>query len=565
MDLGKWQGLFYGSILSRGWNYFQDGSVRELSRSGNRIFATVIGSEEYEVSIELENGGVSFMDCTCPFAEGGENCKHMAAVLYAAQAADELPTPNAKMLLHKKAEPIERVEDENRAFRQALEEMPEDALRALVLELAQDDPKLRSRILSTQKRKLPESNLDELEYEIEELTRKAADRHGYIDYNHAYDYAWGLVGFLQETVPFILEGGEVMDAFRLTCYGFTTFAEQDMDDSDGGFQVVADACQELWNNQIEAASSAQREKMFAWFERTGTSPDFADDVLEAFRLTAFHDRVFLKKNLAMLDAKIARLEGAKDSFSEDYHLTNCVIRRLRVMEELGASQDEINSFREPYLHLHGVRETLLQEYADQGRNEEAIDLLLKSCELDGDSPGYVGQHKLRLLEFYEKTGEQDLWKAAMEDVLLNSRQYCLDHVHEFKNKLSPEDWQKFLPRLLDAGTLSGCLLDLLAEEEMYDRMMTELEKSASLDSILKYAALLQPRFPERLTACFAHNLQLQMNRAYDPKGYRRAVEYLTNLQRLPGGRAAAKAMAEKWRSEHPRRRSMLEALDKIGL
>lgn len=565
MDLGNWQGLFYGSILSRGWNYFQDGSVAELSRSGNRIFATVIGSEAYEVSVELENSGVGFMDCTCPFAEGGENCKHMAAVLYAAEAADEIPAPNAKMLLHKKSEPIERAEDENRAFRQALKEIPEDALRALVLELAQDDPKLRSRILSTQKRKLPETELDELEYEIDEITRQAADRHGYIDYNHAYDYAWEVTEFLQKVVPFILEGGEVMDAFRLTCYGFTTFAEQGMDDSDGGFQVVADACQGLWQDQIELASSAQRERMFAWFEKAGTSLDFADEVLKDVRLTAFHDQVFLKKNLAVLDAKINQLQGEKDSYSSDYQLTNCVIHRLRIMAELGASQEELNGYRAPYFHLHGVREALLQEYADQGRSEEAIDLLLKSCELDRDSRVYVEQHKLQLLELYEKTGKLELWKVAMEDVLLTFQQYRLELVHRFKKALSQEAWMEFLPRLLDANTLSGCLLDLLAEEEMYDRMMTELEKSASLDSILKYATLLQPLFPERLTSCFAHNLQLQMDRAYDPKGYRRAVEYLTNLQRLPGGREAAKAMAEKWRSEHPRRRSMLEALEKIGL
>lgn len=54
-----------------------------------------------------------------PFAEDGEYCKHMAAVLYAAQAADELTTPNARMLLHQKAESIERVDDDGMAFRQA--------------------------------------------------------------------------------------------------------------------------------------------------------------------------------------------------------------------------------------------------------------------------------------------------------------------------------------------------------------------------------------------------------------------------------------------------------------
>ena len=81
----KWKHLFQPHILSRGMDYYSNSQVAMEEVSEDQIFATVEGSDFYEVSIELNGGKVSYMYCDCPYAEGGSNCKHMAAVLYAAE------------------------------------------------------------------------------------------------------------------------------------------------------------------------------------------------------------------------------------------------------------------------------------------------------------------------------------------------------------------------------------------------------------------------------------------------------------------------------------------------
>lgn len=91
--------------------------------------------------------------------------------------------------------------------------------------------------------------------------------------------------------------------------------------------------------------------------------------------------------------------------------------------------------------------------------------------------------------------------------------------------------------------------------------MGMLEKQNSLEALLRYASILTEKFPERLTACFAENLQRKMNQAYNANAYRAAVGYLSNLKRLPGGETAAQELADTWRKTYPRRRSMLEALN----
>lgn len=66
----------------RGFYYHCEYAVENLDVTEDGIRADVIGTEDYEVEISLENGDVTNMYCSCPYAESGNNCKHMAAVLF---------------------------------------------------------------------------------------------------------------------------------------------------------------------------------------------------------------------------------------------------------------------------------------------------------------------------------------------------------------------------------------------------------------------------------------------------------------------------------------------------
>ena len=81
---GSWKDLFAPHILQRGYNYYQEGRVWDLVRQGNEITALVSGTDEYHVTIQLddETKEIIDIDCDCPYAEDGNHCKHEAAVLY---------------------------------------------------------------------------------------------------------------------------------------------------------------------------------------------------------------------------------------------------------------------------------------------------------------------------------------------------------------------------------------------------------------------------------------------------------------------------------------------------
>lgn len=79
----KWERLFKPHILERGVEHCCSGNVAVSEANTDGITAVVEGSEEYDVFIELNRNRALAMECTCPYAEGGENCKHTAAALYA--------------------------------------------------------------------------------------------------------------------------------------------------------------------------------------------------------------------------------------------------------------------------------------------------------------------------------------------------------------------------------------------------------------------------------------------------------------------------------------------------
>src|SRR5262245_61823471 len=71
---------------TRGNRYFLGGAVRAIEGSGSEVVATVRGSEWYRVRLSRE-ADAFLASCQCPyFAKFRECCKHVWAVIMAADA-----------------------------------------------------------------------------------------------------------------------------------------------------------------------------------------------------------------------------------------------------------------------------------------------------------------------------------------------------------------------------------------------------------------------------------------------------------------------------------------------
>ena len=86
--MNDWREKFEAHILERGIKYYEQGRVSPVEKTDCGYRATVHGSDSYTVDIFVEEGDVTDMECSCPYAESGENCKHMAAVMMAVENGD---------------------------------------------------------------------------------------------------------------------------------------------------------------------------------------------------------------------------------------------------------------------------------------------------------------------------------------------------------------------------------------------------------------------------------------------------------------------------------------------
>jgi uncharacterized Zn finger protein len=137
------RGLTDPAVYGRGVGYLREGRVEPQAREGSRFRATVRGSVPYTVEL-WDDGGRPGWSCTCPYAEDGAFCKHGVAVallLDAGAPPDALPADLQVSV-------DEPTDDADGLLVEHLDGLDRDRLVALVLEAADEDWRLRERLLA---------------------------------------------------------------------------------------------------------------------------------------------------------------------------------------------------------------------------------------------------------------------------------------------------------------------------------------------------------------------------------------------------------------------------------
>lgn len=75
-----WRNYFTSTILDRGKRYYKKGLVQDIKEDHGRYTAVVVGSIPYTTSVLKKANKQLGMSCSCPFAQDGKKCKHMAAL-----------------------------------------------------------------------------------------------------------------------------------------------------------------------------------------------------------------------------------------------------------------------------------------------------------------------------------------------------------------------------------------------------------------------------------------------------------------------------------------------------
>ncbi len=558
--MSDWKDLFQEHILDCGESYYFDGAVLELHKTEHGYHGVVEGTEDYEVDIEMEGGRICEMYCSCPYAEGGNNCKHMAAVLFEIEEQSE-----EDILTEETCQ-----DDQEQEVEEIIERIPEEELRSFVKEIAAQNSEIRNILMTRYAVKIDEKQMDLLKQGVNQHVWEYGDRSGYIDYRNAWDFCWALENYLEDKVDTLIDRKCYRQAFELTNYVFRTIGNIDIDDSDGGTSQVANACYDKWKEILENCSEEEKNEMFSWFMSHLSCNyviDYLEDYMEDFLTHEFQNREMLEKMLKDLDERIEMQALSTDcgsTWSVRHGYENNIIKRLELMERLDFPEEEIREYRRRHWRFSAVRELEIQENLDNGNLDEAIRILQESKTLDKEYPGLVARYSEQLISIYETQPDKEGYKKELLYYVFECPQNNLVHIYKLKEVCTDKEWEDYREQILKNPKNYNILYPFMEKEGMYESMLECIRKETFIYNLDKYEKVLKEKFPDQVRDIYISYLRHEAERAGNRKRYRELMKYLKKIRRYPGGKEKASEIAENWRGMYYRRTAMMDEMRKAG-
>ena len=214
----KWKKLFQSHILERGYHYYLQDAVENLRVYENTLQADVIGTEEYEVEISLnEKEEIKEMYCSCPYAEDGWNCKHMAAVLFewteGKKQYEVVESKEDEDILFMRVYSTEAFKKKEEAIQNLIEQADIKVVKSYLTSMLLEDEKSLVRFYNIVKPK--EVNVKHYKTQVDGIVNRYLGKSRFISYQQARGFISELEEIYATDVCRMIENEQYMSAFEL--------------------------------------------------------------------------------------------------------------------------------------------------------------------------------------------------------------------------------------------------------------------------------------------------------------------------------------------------------------
>lgn len=540
----EWKSLFASHILERGYDYYMDGAVVDMEISENSIDAQVSGYDLYDVEIVFDNDEIEEMYCSCPYAEGGKNCKHMAAVLFEYDNKDEYNESN------------ETIED-------MVNSADESVIRNFLTEILENNERLYIKFKNTVLRHSGKSDISSLKNEINYIVSANSDEGGFIDYRSAWDFCSELMDFIIDNVKPLMEKGYLEETFDLIMYIFKTISDIEIDDSDGGTSMVTNLCCDILKTVISRSDLNMKEKFYSLLieQNKGNLMDFFEDMVEDILIDEFSEEEFVIKNLEFTDKKLKEAEKDEEEWGSNYRAGVWFERHIRLMDTNGSDFNDKINYCKAHWKLSKARKFYIDEYINRKEYIKAIDALNESIKLDEDYSGLISDHMYKLMDIYKAIGDNEKYISVLWELTVQLGNINL--YKELKNQYTDEEWAEKREILFSQVKNRFIVAEFYKEEKLYDRLLNYVVRSNGLFEADKYKNILSKIYPDEILVKYKNELENMAKYTADRKVYREWVYILRQMRKIKGGNKVVNEIINDWKVTYKRRKAMMEELDRL--
>lgn len=575
----NWQKLFASHILERGYDYYCDGAVENIEIGRDDIRADVVGTEDYEVEISLNDGKVTDMYCSCPYAAGGNNCKHMAAVLYewTADIMDEdepEDTDNEDMDNDADAESMDLFEPavtvcdykkKSAAVEKLVTSAERDIVQAFLVSVLAEDKKLLLRFRNMVNKCATKEDVEDYFEQIDEIADRYLGRDHFINYYQAYDFMLELEEIIDKDVRRMIDNGSHISAFHVMNHIFVLLGNVDMDDSGGETSMLAEQIYQLWLELLTKVNAQDKRKMFIWFttHMDGSVIDYLEEYIEQIIMEEFKEPEYEQDKLSFMEEMIEKAEKKDSGWSRDYAVGKWTVTYLKTLEEKNAPEDQLEEICKKYWNNSGVRRYYIDRYFEKKEYDRVLQVLDESIELDKAYRGQVLEYIQKKKEIYRLQGNKSAYIEQLWKLVLEQSAGDLDIYKELKAQYSEKEWLIKREELFKKLPPNAHIDRLYKEEKLYDRLLAYVLKSSGLYAVQSYENVLKKEYPKQILSKYQGEVNKMASCTGNRKHYADLVALLRRMKRIKGGSEMVETIVEEWKIKYRNRPAMMDELSKL--
>ena len=575
----NWQKLFASHILERGYDYYCDGAVENIEIGRDDIRADVVGTEDYEVEISLNDGKVTDMYCSCPYAAGGNNCKHMAAVLYewTADIMDENEpedTDNEDVDDDEDAESMDLFEPavtvcdykkKSAAVEKLVTSAERDIVQAFLVSVLAEDKKLLLRFRNMVNKCATKEDVEDYFEQIDEIADRYLGRDHFINYYQAYDFMLELEEIIDKDVRRMIDNGSHISAFHVMNHIFVLLGNVDMDDSGGETSMLAEQIYQLWLELLTKVNAQDKRKMFIWFttHMDGSVIDYLEEYIEQIIMEEFKEPEYEQDKLSFMEEMIEKAEKKDSGWSRDYAVGKWTVTYLKTLEEKNAPEDQLEEICKKYWNNSGVRRYYIDRYFEKKEYDRVLQVLDESIELDKAYRGQVLEYNQKKKEIYRLQGNKSAYIEQLWKLVLEQSAGDLDIYKELKAQYSEKEWLIKREELFKKLPANAHIDRLYKEEKLYDRLLAYVLKSSGLYAVQSYENVLKKEYPKQILSKYQGEVNKMASCTGNRKHYADLVALLRRMKRIKGGSEIVETIVEEWKIKYRNRPAMMDELSKL--
>ena len=548
--------LFDEKILKRGYNYYLEDAVHDVTRNGNHYEGLVYGTEIYEVQIEIDNNGnVEDMDCDCPYAEEN-NCKHMVALLYYLENDGEIESKKA----------IRNTDN----YDKILDKISENEIKEFVLEKIYENFDFQNEFRSHFVQYFEKTPKKVYEKRIAQSIYQAIGRKGFIEYNETYKFSNAMYDYIQEANN-LIKHNEYQAPFWIASLILEELPDLPIDDSDGTTSYVESECVEVIEKILEKCKNdSVINEIFNWIIesiKNDTLGDYSDGIEKVLDEHFIEDK-FVNERLKIIDEKIQELEQQEDHYSE-YKLEELIKTKIALLYQLGMDKEAIKTIKENIYYVP-IRRMLIEIERENG-NIDNVEKLLKEgmkIALKRGHYGTVTYYIEELLSIYKEQNQKEKYKNLLEETLFKYSRGSFKYYKKLKNLYTEEQWKNMRDNMIKILESDGegyhrdDLRQIYIEEQYYEKLYHSVMTTPLFEIVVKYEKYLKKDFEKQLLEEY-QKIVNEKARFTGKRNYEDVRKILQHMKTLKNGENLVEKMVEEYKIKYANRRLMLEELNKI--